>query len=147
MNGSTNPKDVLASMLGIHMQLEALALCAAKENIENFAAFYLDEDDPPAVNVLFEAAIEFVLMSLSAATEVHLDLAAGVFGINVDRDSEFFQRSLEEAAGARGHLLAVIFDKSNVNPEEIDYYMNQKGPLSRFMKKEEQRWHPRHYPA
>lgn len=137
MTGSTNPKDMLASLLGTHMQIEALGLCAAMDNISKFAEFYLDGDEAPAVNVTFQAVVEFVVLCTAQAMRAHLGLSAGVLGINVSEDSEFFKRTLEEAAGQRGYLLAVIFNQAGLKDKEVDYYMNQRGPLSKFMQKED----------
>lgn len=137
MNGSTNPRDVLASMLTTHMQIEALGLCAAMSEIEKFSDFYLSADDPPPLNVLFRAVVEFAVLCTRKASEAHLQLAGGVLGINVDADSQFFQKTVEEAGGKAGYLLAVIFNTGGVKDKEVDYYMNQKGPLSRFISEEE----------
>ncbi len=136
MTGSTNPKDMLASMLGTHMQMEALALCAAMQTIDKFADFYLDGSTPPPLNVLFQAVIEFALLTSRKASEAHLQLCAGVVGINIDQDTEFFEETVEQAAGERGYLLAVIFNKGGVKDKEVEYYMNQRGPLSKFIHEE-----------
>lgn len=137
MSGSPSASDMLASMLSAHMQIEAFGLCAAKQNIQHFAAYYLDEDDPPSITALYEAVIEFAILTVRGAVSSHFDMSAGVLGINVDDDSPFYKRAIEETKNSRARLLNIIFNTHKIEDSEVEKYMNGKGPLSRFMAKED----------
>lgn len=125
---------------------EAIAVAQMKYNLHKFAAFILEKDPP--VNVLYDAIVEFCLMTTRSVATIKFRWACYKMGMSeeeadrlqlqldreVSKEIIEFSKSGVHPTETKYELAHHVLGESHVTRDDMDKWIFGKGPYSAWLK-------------